>query len=150
LDKTNREIWKEVLLKIENLNNNVLELEKLISELPILSREELLQKIHEDLLMKNITYREQNRSQKEIYKHKTEKKSKLTQSLIDKTISDIKNTPVKKVFFLKKFLNKFSDISGSDKEVLLNDLTRSDINNLSEKMESLIKTFKLKETEDYF
>jgi len=150
LDKPNNEVWKKVLSKIENLNNNVLELEKLISELPNLTREALLQKIHEDLLRKNKLYEEEDIIQKEIHEDRAEKKTSITQHLIEKIISDIKNTPVKKVFFLRKFLNKFSQISESDKSVLLKSLENTDINNLSEKLESLTSTFKLKETEDYF
>ncbi len=143
MDKTNNEIWKEFLSKIDNLNNNILELEKLISEMSILSREELIKKIHEDLLLKNIIFKNEGILQKDLYKDKAEKQYSIPQLLINKTILDIRNTPVKKVFFLRKFLNKFSDISESDKTVLLNDLTRADINNLSEKLESLTHTFKL-------
>jgi hypothetical protein len=142
-------MWKKVLSKIEKLHKDTSELKNFISELPILSREDLLEQIQEDILMKNIIYQEESLFKKK-YKDKTKKKISFTQNLIDKTIADINQNPVKKVFFLRKFIDKFSDISESDKNVVLKSLENTGMDDLREKMDSLIKTFKMKDPEEFF
>ncbi|TXT67176.1 MAG: hypothetical protein BAJALOKI1v1_160008 [Promethearchaeota archaeon] len=143
------DLLKRILRTITEINKGTLKIEKLIAELSIPSREELIEQIHEDLLIKNTSYTDESLKKKRANKDRKEEHFS-SQNLIEKTLGDIRKTPVKKVFFLRKFLDRFSDISELDKNVVLKSLENTEMSQLPGKMKSLATTFKLKEPEEYF
>lgn len=139
----NDENIKEALSKIENIEQKYAELEKFLSSLTFPSRDAILEEIHKNIIMNHSVFKNLGTSTETISIENTENKSTKIKSLIQNTIQNIKINPAKKVFYLRKFLDKFIDISESDKNVVIKSLKNIDVEDLREKMESLIRIFKI-------
>jgi len=141
------ENWKEVISKIENIEKKYLELENFLSNLSVPSRDSILEEIHKDIIRKHTVFRNIRTGKAKICGDKMENQSSKILNLIQNTIENIKMNPVKKVLYLRKFLDKFIDISDSDKNVVIKSLKSTDIDDLRDKMESLIRIFKIEDLE---
>lgn len=141
------ENWKEVISKIENIEQKYLELEDFLSNLTVPSRDSILEEIHKDIIRNHMVFRNIGTGKEEICGDKMENQSSKIQNLIQNTIENIKTNPVKKVLYLRKFLDKFIDISDSDKNVVIKSLKSTDNDDLRDKMESLTRIFKIKDLE---
>ncbi|MFO7795167.1 MAG: hypothetical protein R6W84_03380 [Promethearchaeia archaeon] len=141
------ENWKQIISKIKNIEQKYTNLHEYLSSLNIPSRDSILEEIHKNIIMDHPIFKEFGSLKDEMFIEKTNKKSKKIHNFIQTTIKNIKVNPVKKVFYLRKFLDKFIDISESDKNVVIKSLKNTGIDELNEKMESLIKIFKIEDIE---
>jgi len=141
------ENWKQIISKIKNIEQKYSDLHEYLSNLNIPSRDSILEEIHKNIIIEHPVFKALGTSKEEIFVEKTNKKSKKIHNFIQTTIKNININPVKKVFYLRKFLDKFIDISESDKNVVIKSLKNTDIDELNEKMESLIKIFKIEDIE---
>ncbi|MFX1257453.1 MAG: hypothetical protein ACFFAN_06325, partial [Promethearchaeota archaeon] len=121
-----------------------LEFENYLSNLKLLSRNNILKEIAFDIIKNNDIFRELQINNKGTYKGKKVKEHTSISNYIEEIISKIQDNPTKKVFYLKEFLNNFDDsqISKNDKNVLLQSLKAKDIEELNREMLNLLKTFK--------
>ncbi|TFF98449.1 MAG: hypothetical protein EU547_01475 [Promethearchaeota archaeon] len=114
-----------------------------VSQLSIITREELVSEIYNDIIMKHHPLFKD----KEIVGKKGHSKGEdappTDKEFVKTIISNLKKNPAKKVIYLKQFLDNLSDISESDKKVVLKSLESIDIGELEDKMKSLIEIFQL-------
>ncbi len=137
------ENWEKILLKIEEIKNGTEDLKQILSKLSILPREQLIENIYSDIIVKHhpIFKEREIRSQKKTAKKDDEIRS--DKDFVNSIIINLKNNPAKKVLYLKQFLDNLSEISESDRKVVLKSLEGTDIDDLEEKMHSLIEIFKI-------
>jgi hypothetical protein len=132
----------KILRIIDELEKSESELEKYISELSILTRNEMLQEIMNAIIERNTVLQEIERSQKPHSHSILEEKTNSMQQLVVNYISNIQENPTKKIIYLREFLDNFKSITNKDKEVVLNSLQEEkDPAKLKEKMTSLITIF---------
>lgn len=139
-----REKFDDILSIIKEIEKKNSELEKYVSELPILSRNSMLEKITQDIVKNNKLFKEMGISSNAIPMGSVKKEPLLIQNIINNTISNIQANPSKKVIYLRSFLNLFDDIYENDKNVLVQSLKDENSEKLIEKMTSLSNIFKLK------
>ncbi|MCK4381151.1 MAG: hypothetical protein KAW51_08450 [Candidatus Lokiarchaeota archaeon] len=141
MERGNKEKILEMIKAIENKNS---EMEEYISNLSILSRNDMLKKIMQDIIINNSLLQELIGIETQIISsEEIEKKS--SDYIIESYIKKIQKDPYKKVIFLLEFLELFQErISEKDKEVILKSLRDSPLNELREEMISLANIFKLK------
>jgi hypothetical protein len=141
MDKSNKDKILEMIGAIEERNS---EMEKYISNLSLLSRNEMLKEITLNIISNNNLLQELiGTDEKLITGGKCEKPS--SDLIIEGYLSQIQKDPYKKVIYLRDFLDLFSEkISEKDKEVILQSL-KDEIENekLKERMISLVNIFKL-------
>ncbi|MEJ2249343.1 MAG: hypothetical protein P8Y70_00630 [Candidatus Lokiarchaeota archaeon] len=128
---------------IRTIDRKNVELNKYLKGLAIQSRNSLLKDIHNDIVNKNEFFHNINVTPKEIYPDDNEDKQ-FIDDIIEITISNIEKNPAKRIFYLKKFLDKFEDISENDKNVIIQSLKSVKLENLKESMESLISIFEIR------
>lgn len=133
----------DVLSMIKTLEEKNEDLEKLISSLPILSRKDLLEEITKDIIEKNDIMKSMGVSPILFSKTKPEKEPHMIEILIENTISEIKEKPSNQIIILKDFLDRLSDISDNDKNVMLQTMKDSKVEEIKEKLTSLTKIFKV-------
>lgn len=144
MERGNKEKIIEMIKAIENKNS---EMEEYISNLSILSRNEMLKKITQDIINNNSLLQELIGT--EMYIISSEETEKNSSSyIIEGYINKIQKNPYKKVIFLREFLGLFQErISDMDKEVILKSLKdEKNEEKLREEMISLANIFKLLQT----
>jgi len=138
-----RKKYKNILSKIQEINQETSELNQKISDLSIISRGELIGKIYNDIIVKDHPIFKEKEITGEKSTPKREETPPSDEEFINTVIINLKKNPAKKVLYLKQFLDNLSDISDSDRRVVLKSLKNTDIEELKEKMNSLIEIFKL-------
>lgn len=131
----------EMIKAIENKNS---QMEKYISNLSILSRNEMLKRITQDIIDNNSILQEIIGTKTQVIPSKDIGKSS-SEIIIEKYINKIQEDPYKKVIFLRDFLGLFQErISEIDKEVILKSLKdEKNEEKLREEMLSLANIFNL-------
>jgi len=134
----------KILELIEDIKKKNSEMEQFVSNLNILSRNDLLKEISRDIIEKNAIFQEP-----EFHKEKDYKPEYIVDStssirkIIDNTITNIQKYPTKRVIYLRIFLERFYDISEHDKTVILQSIKDEKIEDLKDKLLSLVNAFKL-------
>ena len=139
-----REIVDKALSILKDINEKNRNIEDILSEMPILSRNDLLRDINRDIVDKNSLIQEQRLSNKFVCEPITSDQEVVSiNSLLENLISNIENNPSKKVIYLRLFLDRFHEISDQDKKVIIQSVKDENPSGLKEKMLSLIEVFKL-------
>jgi len=141
MERGNKEKILKMIKAIENKNS---EMEEYISNLSILSRNDMLKKITQDIINNNSLLQELIGTETQIISREEIEKNS-SEFIIESYINKIQKDPYKKVIFLRDFLELFQErISEMDKEVILKSL-RDEKNEekLREEMVSLANIFKL-------
>jgi hypothetical protein len=138
-----RKEYEEVLLKIQEIKSNTRDLQQNLSDLSIISREELIGNIYNDIIVKHHPiFKERDITDTKGHP-KREEALPSDEEFVNNIISNLKSEPAKKVIYLKQFLDNLSDISDSDRKVVLKSLKSTEIEDLQKKMKSLIDIFNL-------
>jgi len=135
-----RENILKALSLIEDFEHKNVEIDEILSNLPIFSRIELLQEITRDIIEQNSIIKEHGFPKENICDPES---SNQDVSSIDNLVSTIQKNPSKKVLYLRLFFDKFKDISDQDKNVVIQSLKDEDSKGLKEKILSILKVFKL-------
>ena len=139
-----RENILKTLSLIEDFEQKNVEIDKILSNLPIFSRIELLQEITRDIIEKNTIIKEHGFPTENICDPESSNQEATSINLlIDNLVSTIQKNPSKKVLYLRLFLDKFKDISDQDKNVVIQSIKDEDSEGLKEKILSILKVFKL-------
>ncbi|MHA1233481.1 MAG: hypothetical protein ACTSQL_00170 [Promethearchaeota archaeon] len=139
-----RENILKTLSLIEDFEQKNVEIDEILSNLPILSRIELLQEITRDIIEQNCIINEYEFAKETICDPElSNQENSSINLLIDNLISTIQKNPSKKVLYLRLFLDKFQDISDQDKNVVIQSIKDEDSEGLKEKILSILKVFKL-------
>lgn len=142
MERGNKE---KILDMIKGVEKKTSEMEDYISNLSILSRNDMLKEITQDIIKNNSLLQELLGSEDKTIS--IEKKGRISSLdyIIDGFISKIQKDPHKKVIFLREFLELFQErISEEDKEVIIKSLKdEKNDEKLREEMVSLANTFKL-------
>lgn len=139
MDELNFGIIKSLL---RDIDKKKLDLELYIQNLSIPSRNEMMKEIISEIILKNSFFKELSIPIEKIY-DKNKKKQGRIQDIVDELIINIKNTPNKKVFYLREFLNLFKEIYETDRNVILQSLKDEEIENLKDKIISLVEMFQI-------
>jgi hypothetical protein len=139
MEKGNKQKILNMIKEIEDKNSNF---EQFLSDLPILSRNEMLKEIMNNIIETNKVLQEIEDSQ-ESHVHSEEMKDiNEKQNIFIGYISKIQENPTKKIIYLREFLDNFPSISSADKDVILNSLKDEEsTETLKKKMASLVDIF---------
>ncbi len=139
-----RENILKTLSIIEDFEQKNVKIDEILSNLPISSRNELLQEITRDIIEQNSIIKEHGFSKENTCdpESPTQENSSIN-LLIDNLVSNIQKNPSKKVLYLRLFLERFRDISDQDKNVVIQSIKDEDSEGLKEKILSILKVFKL-------
>lgn len=132
----------KVLSMIKGIERNNLEFENYISNLNIYSRTNLLKEISFNIIKNSKIFQELNIDCKNVLVAKEKKEEILTNNFIEVTILKIRNNPMKKIIFLREFLDNLEDVSQNDKDVILQSLKNKDDEELNQEMSNLVQIFK--------
>ena len=135
--------FDKINMMIEEIEKKNEILENFLESLPFSTRNDYIKDIISDFLVKNKIFEELDISIEKIFKD-NKKKTPVMEKIVNDIISNIKNNPNKRIIYIKEFLNLFQEMAESDKNVILQSLKDEKIENLSEKMTSLIKMFDLR------
>ena len=127
---------------LRDIDKKKLDLELYIQNLSIPSRNEMMKEIISEIILKNSFFKELSIPIEKIY-DKNKKKQGRIQVIVDELIINIKNTPNKKVIYLREFLNLFKEIYETDRNVILQSLKDEEIENLKDKIMSLVEMFQI-------
>ena len=139
-----RENFDQIINLISTAEKSNEEINLLISNLTIPNRNELLKEITSQIIRRNPFLNDVkilNELSSAIEPEVTEPDS--IESLLDNLILNIQNNPFKKVIFLKLFLDRFHEISEQDKNVIIQSVKDESIEDIKEKLISLVRVFKL-------
>ena len=139
-----RENFDQIINLISTTEKSNEEINLLISNLTIPNRNELLKEITSQIIRRNPFLNDVkilNELSSAIEPEVTEPDS--IESLLDNLILNIQNNPFKKVIFLKLFLDRFHEISEQDKNVIIQSVKDESIEDIKEKLISLVRVFKL-------
>jgi hypothetical protein len=141
MESDKKEKILEMIKAIENKNT---EMKEFLSSLSILSRNEMLKEITQEIINNNSLIQELLGTEEQFISKEKEVKASLD-SIIEKYIRKIQKNPYKKVIFFREFLELFQDrISEKDKEVILKSLKdEKNDEKLKERMKFLADTFEL-------
>ncbi|MFW9940258.1 MAG: hypothetical protein ACFFFT_04405 [Candidatus Thorarchaeota archaeon] len=132
----------EILNMIEQIEKKKIEMDESLSKLSILSRNETLKKIMNNIIKSNSILREIEKSKGEHQHLEVKELANTLQNLVENYISKIQEAPTKKIIYLREFLENFPSISNSDKDVIINSLKdEKNKDKLREKMSSLVNIF---------
>jgi hypothetical protein len=135
--------FEKIFQMIEGIEEKNSILASYLKNLPFASRNKMLKEIVRDVVSNN-----QMIKQLEIPIETMYTKEVISDSLINKVVADIivniQNNETKKIIYLREFLNMFQEISENDKSVILQSLKDEKIENLEEKMLSLVNMFNLR------
>jgi len=132
----------EILNMIKEIEKKNSEIEKYISRLSILSRNETLKNIMNNIIESNSILQEIEKSKGEHQHIEVKEQANALQNLVDNFISKIQEKPTKKIIYLREFLENFPSISNNDKDVIINSLKdEKNKDKLREKMSSLVSIF---------
>ena len=139
MEKGNKQKILNMIKEIEDKNSNF---EKFLSNLPILSRNEMLKEIMNNIIETNKVLQEIEDSQ-ESHVHSDEMQDRTEiHNIVFGYISKIQENPTKKIIYLREFLDNFPSISSADKDVILNSLNDEvSTEPLKKKMDSLVDIF---------
>lgn len=132
----------ETLSTIKSIDKKKIEIEKNLSELPILSRKEMLIEITNDIIKQHKILHEGGFSRESVFTSEPSEADSIS-VILDDLISNIKKTPSKKIIYLRLFLDRFHEISEQDKNVLIQSIKDENPEELKEKILPLISAFKL-------
>ena len=132
----------KVLSMIKGIERKNLEFENYISNLNIYSRTNLLKEISFNIIKNSKLFQELNVDFKNVQVAKEKKEETLTNNFIEVTILKIRNNPMKKIIFLREFLENLEDISQNDKDVILQSLKDNSDEELNQEMSNLVQIFK--------
>ncbi|MHA1294284.1 MAG: hypothetical protein ACTSQJ_16670 [Promethearchaeota archaeon] len=132
----------KILSIIQIIKKKQEEIEKYISEIPHLTRENVIQEILQHIIKNNIIFTEIYSDYIKLDRISPEKKFIKVDNIIDNIILKIKEKPSKKIILINKFLENFREISDNDKNVILDSLKDKDIEHIRETMVSIFKIFK--------
>ena len=132
----------EILNMIKEIEKKNSEIEKYLSELSILSRNETLKNIMNNIIESNSILQEIEKSKGAHFHTEVNKQTSTLQNLVENFISKIQEKPTKKIIYLREFLENFPSISNNDKDVIINSLKdEKNKDKLREKMSSLVSIF---------
>jgi len=135
--------FEKIFQMIESIEEKNSFLASYLKNLPFSSRNKMLKEIVRDVVSNNKMIK-----QLEIPIETMYTKEVISESLINKVVADIivniQNNETKKIIYLREFLNMFQEISENDKSVILQSLKDEKIENLEEKMLSLVSMFNLR------
>ncbi len=133
----------KILNMIKEIEKKNLDIEKYLTSLLILSRNEMLKEISRNIIENNALLQEITGSMEKVSPDEVKAVPNEIQHKIDGFISKIQKNPTKKVIYLREFLGIFQEISEKDKNVILQSL-KDEKNQeiLKEKMASLANIFK--------
>lgn len=132
----------EILNMIKEIEKKNSEIEKYLSRLSILSRNETLKNIMNNIIESNSILQEIEKSKGKHLHTEVKEQANALQNLVDNFISKIQEKPTKKIIYLREFLENFPSISSNDKDVIINSLKdEKNKDNLREKMSSLVSIF---------
>lgn len=140
MEKGNINLINSMIKDIESTNSDLAEY---IKNLPFSSRNDVIKEILRDIIVQNDFIKGLGIPVENIYASSIKEQS-LIQNVVDDITAKIKNTPSKKVIYIKEFLDWFEEISESDKKVILQSLKDEKIEELQQKMLSLVEMFDLK------
>jgi len=139
MEKGNKDRILDFIREIKDKN---FEMEEYLSSLPILSREDMLKEIARKIIENNKVLQEIVGSKEKILSGEVKEKIHTIEERIDSVISNIQENEIKKVIYLREFIDTFQEISDNDKNVIIQSLKdEEDINLLKEKMLSLSNIF---------
>ena len=139
-----RENFDQIINLISSTEKSNEEINLLIANLTIPTRNELLKEITSHIIRRNPFLNDVKiltELSSAIEPEVTEPDS--IESLLDNLILNIQNNPFKKVIFLKLFLDRFHEISEQDKNVIIQSVKDESIEDIKEKLISLVRVFKL-------
>ncbi|MFX0029183.1 MAG: hypothetical protein ACFE8B_08235 [Candidatus Hermodarchaeota archaeon] len=137
-------IKDEILNMIKDIENKNSEIEKYLSKLSLLSRNETLKDIMNDIIENNSIIQEIEKSKGDHLHPREKDQANKLHDLVESFILNIQDNPTKKIIYLREFLENFPSISNMDKDVIINSLKdESNKNKLREKMTSLVDIFHL-------
>jgi len=129
---------------IEAIEKSNSEMEKSLLDMAILSRNDMLKEITQDIITKNSIFQEPEFHKEKVCETDISDNAPSTiNSILDGLISNIKKNPSKRVIYLRLFLDRFHEISDQDKNVILQSIKDENVEELKEKMIPLISVFKL-------
>ena len=135
--------FEKIFQMIEGIEEKNSQLAKYLKNLSFSSRNKMLKEIVRDVVSNNELIKQLGVPIETMYSMET-----LSESLIENVVTDIvvniKNNATKKVIYLRDFLNMFQEISENDKSVILQSLKDEKVENLKEKMLSLVSMFNLR------
>ena len=132
----------EILNMIQEIEKKNSEIEKYLSKLSILSRNETLKDIMNNIIESNSILQEIEKSKGEHLHREVKEQVNALQTLVENYISKIQEKPTKKIIYLREFLENFPSISNNDKDVIINSLKdEKNKDKLREKMSSLVSIF---------
>lgn len=142
MEEANLEKIHSMIKGIEKKNT---EFQQYLSNVKILSRNNILKEISYDIIKNNKLFQKLQVGSNGVYVTKQEIKKTSNYNFIEEIISKIQNNPTKKIIFLREFLNKIEGISENDKDVILQSLSNEKIETeeLKEKIITLANIFKL-------
>lgn len=132
----------ETLSTIKSIDKKKTEIEKNLSELPILSRKEMLIEITNDIIKQHKILHEEGFSKESAFTSEPGEADSIS-VILDNLISNINKTPSKKIIYLRLFLDRFHEISEQDKNVIIQSIKDEPPEELKEKILPLISVFKL-------
>lgn len=139
-----RENILKTLSLIEDLEQKNVEMDEILSNLSVSSRNELLQEITRDIIGQNNIIKEHGFAKENICDPQSSNQENSPISLlIDNLVLNIQKNPSKKVLYLRLFLERFRDISDQDKNVVIQSIKDEDSKGLKEKILSILNVFKL-------
>ena len=139
MERGNKDKILEMIDEIEKKNS---EIKRYISSLSILTRNESLKEIMNDIIGKNQILQEIEGSRRPHLHPVINDNSNLLREIVNKSFVKIQENPAKKIIYLREFLDNFKSISKDDKEVILNSLQdEKNKDKLKEKMTSLVTIF---------
>ncbi|MHA1241526.1 MAG: hypothetical protein ACTSQU_12175 [Promethearchaeota archaeon] len=139
-----RENILKTLSLIEDFEQKSVKIDEILSNLPIPSRNELLQEITQDIIEQNHIFKEHGFAKENICDpESSNQENSSINLLLDNLVSNIQQNPSKKVLYLRLFLERFRDISDQDKNVIIQSIKDEDSEGLKEKILSILKIFKL-------
>ena len=132
----------KVLSMIKGIERKNLEFENYISNLNIYSRMDLLKEISFNIIKNSKLFQGLNVDFRDVQVVKEKKEEILTNNFIEATILKIRHNPMKKIIFLREFLDNLEDISQNDKDVILQSLKDKEDEELNQELSNLVQIFK--------
>ena len=132
----------KILRMIEEIDTKNSGIKRYISSLSILTRNESLKEIMNDIIEKNKILQEIEGFKRPHLHTVVNEKTNLLPEIVNNSFVKIQENPAKKIIYLREFLDNFKSISKNDKEVILNSLqNEKNKDELKEKMTSLVTIF---------
>ncbi len=140
MERGNFKIIFQIIESIEEKNS---QLEVLLKNMPLSSRNKMLKEIVRDVVANNELIKQLGVPTETMYTEKSITES-LIENVVDEIVINIQQNESKKVIYLREFLGYFQEISETDKSVILQSLKDEKTENLKDKMLSLVSLFDLR------